>query len=83
MLLFYVPLFMLRKHIPATDVQDKSSYRDNRVDFKSCKITKYKKGHISFVWLHMKSVETGTVKRLFSDMKHFDQVPNELLLTWL
>lgn len=77
-------LFMLCLRIPGADVKDKSRCRDKRVYIKSCNIAKYKKGHVCFffVCLHMKSIKTKTVKT-FPDMKHFDQVLNELLLTWL
>ncbi len=84
MLLFHVAFFpppLLCLHILSTDVQDKSRCRDNGVYIKSCNIVKYKRGHVSFVCLNMKSVKTRTV--IDFSMKHFDQVPNELPLTRL
>lgn len=48
-------------HILSTDVQDKSRCRDIRVYIKSCNIVRYKEGHVSFVCLHMKSVQTRTI----------------------
>lgn len=59
MLSFYVSCL----YILATDVPYKSDCRYNRVYMKSCNI-KHKKRHVSFVFLHMKSVKTRTVINL-------------------
>lgn len=61
-------------------MQDKSRCQDNRVRLKSCNIVKYKRGHVSFVCLHMKGANTKMLET-FPEIKHFDRVSNELLLT--